>query len=1201
MSRDPQNLTGAGPVGINDGRGRVLQVAVMLEKHTHVIQLGQATAFFNLGHSDHPALKIPSIEEHERADRHGGGIPMPTNRRLCAFHGHGRDAVWPPFDPGRPRKEFEYEMIRHCNLVGQRWLKLNELVLGSEDVIQNAILKLSQGDVKDKDGKTLDIEHYLKISWEAARDTYNATHATEPGDMTSGFRLDPNGSITPNRSADLDVFALVYLAGQSGSFHCDNWAQVGEGDRYIPLYRNGANYMDDRQAFEEALLDDEKFQRLRKPGPNASGKIKFNHNVEGFLEKHRASFLVPHINLLDLTNTLNLLLFIHHRARFLPREFAYKDHHSMFLGERAKILSGACDPTAQVYFKSFTDKDEAGFPLKPVFWYSHQEWDKDRFEDYLDLKRRDLVMNSMSAWLTLQSQAITYLFLTNFCKHMLLVARKNPVYDPLSSLTHQQIVDIETAAAKTIDATRGKKQIETLDDIESIRQYEPGHDVINFHRYQNLLANQRNEAEQHIRILFDDPDYFTRKVIEEKEHHWNNLRVGYDEAKSGPYVQKYYDDERMRHALYVDCMRNVLRRAFFDFFIWDAIERTLRNARLTEEENFPEPTHIEYVGGGKEVRAWRDQLCGREAAKKHVQLHIALHLLIRQAAAFYIFEFRKQAIHAASPPMRDTYCIPNADKMPADLVKHGYYDTPDIELNFRHQASPSERLEVPRMVLELIENFVSNKESATFVGMRKTTARILRYFDECEDDKATREKFSDLIRDNVRSLHILSEIVDHMDHQLPHLFRGIVWDGDYETNFRGQFSRVLERFGSYDLMSLDGCSFGESHVPDKRIKRMFGFLDEMQGIGKRNENSYGAARGDIKRFGSSLLKGLIYPLATKDKKLQYEYRAETSFVVSNEALERLTRHMGIKNDQWPFHPDEQPWNTLSEAPETDRKHYQGLWKDLRLSMSELSKQNRKRLKKPWAQGSKASNMYDFVTDEVKLAQAMIDASKRQMNSCVKKRKAKKKTLDARRKEQEEARQRASEIQDAEMQDVPDQEIVSDTSLPSVNEDNVEAADGLVQDMDIDPEAELDLRPEPEAEAEQPQALVPPPAAELDDDDEDDYDGPKIPLNKNHWHLWDAIFPVDYTYKPKVSYNDLVSAVEKIGFKWKSSSGGSHNKYVYKEGAEHIPNVTSLTLVRPHSGIGDRADVPKFLLQNWRYFMRSHGLTLKKLEKRYSRV
>lgn len=242
--------------------------------------------------------------------------PMLSARQRCAQHGYGRESVWPPFDPGRPHEEFNEEIRKRGALVGQWWTKLNHIVSGKELEIQEAILKLTDGDTTDEDGNTLTIEQFLERSWELARDTYN-DEMPEPRNIESDFYLDPNGNITMTRSNDLDTFALDFSAAGQGR------ERTTKKDRFYPLYRHGGNYRDLRPEFDEAMLSDDKFQTLKKPrpkpGPAQTKAYTFNQDVEGIQRKQRASLLVPHINLEDLTNPLYLLKFIYYRARFFPK------------------------------------------------------------------------------------------------------------------------------------------------------------------------------------------------------------------------------------------------------------------------------------------------------------------------------------------------------------------------------------------------------------------------------------------------------------------------------------------------------------------------------------------------------------------------------------------------------------------------------------------------------------------------------------------------------------------------------------------------------------------------------------------------------------------------------------------------------------------------------------------------------------------
>ncbi|KAF4341155.1 hypothetical protein FBEOM_5025 [Fusarium beomiforme] len=80
--------------------------------------------------------------------------------------------------------------------------------------IQETIIRLTDGNMKDQDGTTL--RDYLEYSWKVAVNSYNAKYAANRvksglGYMEGDFSLDPKGRINPNRSSDLDIFAQEYL------------------------------------------------------------------------------------------------------------------------------------------------------------------------------------------------------------------------------------------------------------------------------------------------------------------------------------------------------------------------------------------------------------------------------------------------------------------------------------------------------------------------------------------------------------------------------------------------------------------------------------------------------------------------------------------------------------------------------------------------------------------------------------------------------------------------------------------------------------------------------------------------------------------------------------------------------------------------------------------------------------------------------
>ncbi|KAF5660495.1 hypothetical protein FDENT_13719 [Fusarium denticulatum] len=262
----------------------------------HVKWLGKN---YKLGDPTHATVLDADLEgfarvEHFRAREAIHSQYMTSARALCAFHGYGRDSVWPPVDPGRPTEELLEELRRVNQFVQSEWSRLNELVVRKEREIQEIIINLTDGKVKDQNGKILCIQDCLEKSWEETKNVFNAEYTeirseSRPVHMESDFSLDPEGHINPNHSSDLDEFAHEYLCNIRVNFH---WINNGEPmrideKRQYPLYRNKANYRDDRQATEDAIMDDVKFRNLRKPSPELaaddSEPVGYNLEVEDAL------------------------------------------------------------------------------------------------------------------------------------------------------------------------------------------------------------------------------------------------------------------------------------------------------------------------------------------------------------------------------------------------------------------------------------------------------------------------------------------------------------------------------------------------------------------------------------------------------------------------------------------------------------------------------------------------------------------------------------------------------------------------------------------------------------------------------------------------------------------------------------------------------------------------------------------------------
>ncbi|KAI3578174.1 hypothetical protein IWW34DRAFT_915049 [Fusarium oxysporum f. sp. albedinis] len=745
------------------------------------------------------------------------------------------------------------EETLHVNQVVQsEWSRFIELVVGKEREIQEIIINLTDGKIRDQNGKILCIQDCLENSWEETRNAFNAQYTKSCSD------LDPEGHINPNHSSDLDEV----------NFHWKNNGipRMLEEKRQYPIYRN-------------AIMDDVKFRNLRKPSPDPAADAS---------EQAGSHFLVSHINKEDLSIPLNMLMFIHYRARLHPIEFAFQDNNSMHLGKQSHILSGACDPSFYVMFVPVKDHEyENQYQrawCEPKILSKHSpEMDKDRFEDLQSAGR---------------IFAITYLFLATFCKQMLDLAKHELITGHTSRLNKKEILEIEISAGQKIKMLKEKKGAETMQDIASIRQYEPNCTGVNLQRYRTKLKEKSAAAEDHIKNLFDDPAYLVKYIVEQKDHHWTNI-VEDSTYLPNEYSQSYHD-AILRKVLYRSCMRSVLRRAFFEFFIWDAVTNALEDFETFERETLKEPPKMEEFGYCRRTAAPRPHVS--EELDTYTAKYRQLQELIRHAAAFFIFEFRKEAIHAASEPMRNTYLTTRRPEYRQDWLIREYYDSEDIMLDFQEEALHSGRGEKYRIVAELIENFISNKHSSMHIEAHNSDA-------EPED------KFSNLISQTIDGLDLLADVAEHLE-LIPGMFRKFNdWTKESEEDVRETVSRMLQEFSSYDLLALDNCDFQDQHVPAKRTHRIFRFLDELQGFD---------AKGDIKRFGASLLRGLIYPLNEKADKLVYRYKTWGMGVSPHgRALERSNR--------------------IQKTSEGDRKITSEIWLALKEVMTKHRQEQKKKL------------------------------------------------------------------------------------------------------------------------------------------------------------------------------------------------------------------------------------------------------------------
>lgn len=1158
---------------MNETAGEQSIFSKMDDSIYHAVNLGKnrvmADPKLGYGIPQHPALYVTLGEEVADIKRNNGQGDKPGSRAWCAMYGHGRDAMWPPMDPGKPHQEMKQALERQVLKMEGAWKGFRHLVVGKERLIQDTVIKLISANGKLSESHTL--QGFLENAWIEARDDYNNNFVEQPDRLGRDYLLDPEGTITDGHSSDLEIFALDFLKDVSQPV-------LTQVHRHHPLYRHGANYQDESETLAEIMAFKTGMDQLKMPEP-INGKIGFNKNVADHLRKVRANFLVPHINLRDLLDPYNLLSFIHHRARLVPSEFALLDNDLSYLGRHSMILSGYFDCAVLVSLRVPSTNNDETESDRPLGVWFEEDTMKENFAQQRGLLDSGELFGTMEAFLILQSQTVTYLFLGKLCAALLEAAQGKapghsvPVPDP----------NEEAEALRTIQGLRGNSR-ERWQDIASIRQYEPIPARVNLERYQQNILSKKDRAEDHITRLFNEPEYFFQQLLEQKEHHWTNLDISYEKRRD-PFIEKYHREQESRHILYEDCLRNVLRRAVFEFFMWNEVEQNLvwvTKCEATwhphEEDRMVPSTHKD---GAKTWPHAKWSTYEEEDRGILRGLYYRVQNIIRYFGMFFVLEFRNKAIHAASPPMRDIFCITKAPE-PGGVAKgakfkRGHYSSDEMELGLTKKTLAQDRENLTRIVAELIENFISARTSSMYMGMRKVTARLQRYLDDC-DDEDTAQVFTTLVSDTIDGIDLLAELAEHLELHFPVYSARMAALTYSEEGRRNAFSESLSE-ESIDLLAFD--DFKVEAVPKKRLHRIYQLLDQMQGFSK-NAINFGEARGDLKRLGSSLLHTLIYKENDKCR-LQ----------ASDEALNGLANTMGVTRNQYPFDQRETPMD-MDKLEKLPQRWPTDEWKYIHQQLLDDEKRRKKEGKKPWMnKGESSKNKDDPVANWQKREEILKARRQRETDRWNR----------SKKRQKEKWRWRfagAAKPRDAGAASEDDSQSESE---PTGKDDNAGDKPGTQPPAQIpfpEPRQPLPAHRQPRQPGHQQLQLPPlPPPRQLPPRPRATDVSPPKPalapdnnppgkLNKRVWETFRSIFGKSNSL---VSWEELVRAMNAIGYQ-DEGRGGSHGVFLRTDNCrwrtEALPKAKNIQLAKYHGG--SRKGAPRGKTLDWGTRLEQRGLT-----------
>ncbi|KPM37338.1 hypothetical protein AK830_g9219 [Neonectria ditissima] len=1104
------------------------------------------------------------------AELRKGDMRMFRDVTLCWTLGYGRDAPWPPENPAWSLNDFAKRMRASTRELLESSRTLRAMVTSHERLIQKRIMDVSNGKIQD-----VDLETVLNNLWKQTASTYNNLVNIEYVDKILDTPIFMRMSVSDDtdmaafHSSDLDAFSLDFL---------DNVKDPHQ--KYCVTYRNGANYCDHklnmstmkRHADSGEELPGKAWPLIGFPPPcdNARG-VFYNRDVEKHYQRVRANYLVPLLNLEDLKNPANLLSFIHNRGRTRLEDFARMDSDLMYLGRSSKMLAGAFSAMHVVAF----GKQHSATEMELNFLRAHGKdlfhmetggiaalsvLDEDR-PRYKALHVAGHTLGSMEAWLVIRSQRLTYIFLDLLCAWALrgTEGEKDGVTGYPKILTTEDEINREyrdaVAALKEICPERPSWR-----DLPSVRQYGPVVTTVNGPRYLPALQSKKELAEEHLTKLFDEPDYFTKLVLEQKEHHWQNLTQNYKPEK-GDCIQRY-EELGPRHSLYYDCLRSVLRRAVFGFFIWPLVEKHL-TAFCDEFERFK-----------NDERNGHDQNLPLSVApqlEKNETLYKRYHDLVyvvRYCAVLFLKEFASKAIHAASEPMRDSFSwvdqtepwekVKSKCPFPKGLYKDRMYTVKSTKCTLK--AEDDTKLS---RVAGMINNFLATRPTYMYAGVRKVTAQLQRWVDDY-DDEEMRSAFTQLVADTIDGLDVLAEIAQHLD-DFSCTARFIQETPEQEF-LRGFSSACVDN--SIDFFEFDDFPFEANGVPDKRIGRICKFLDESQGFKNKRTVTYGQARGDLKRLGASLLKNMIVPMNDK-----------ATYKASPEALERLEDTMRVRRDQYIYFRKELPLDldTKDKIPvrwPTDR------WLE---EFKRIQKENRKTGKKK--DSPKGASSEGFTE------QIMVDDARQKMQAQRQAQELQRWRRVAQRRRKERWNRRTGGAAR------PDSKAPEDVEMGDEDEDE----DSPMED-EPQPVPEPDVLPAP------PAAQLPlPPAPQLREISLAPLsmgpvlasDGrPKTPLNKR---VWETLLSLYGRTDSPVTYGELARALNYMGYQ-DEGRGGSHGVFTWTPTCrwprEALPKGRNIQIAKNHEG--ERKAVARGKAKDWGFRLQERGMTWEFVKKWYQK-
>ncbi|KAL6863626.1 hypothetical protein J3F83DRAFT_767246 [Trichoderma novae-zelandiae] len=1132
----------------------------------HAIYLGKNRRLADPVFMPAPGDTAPYMAEAQLSMAHEVDVrpdgPLNLVQKIMYTWGAGTLYRFPPGGPAPVLNDYEKAMNAMAAEVYNLWDNIQRLIRNHEDDIQLWVMEAYPRPEEDVENNRL--IKLLRGSWHPTVRDFNNGHPDirmfmENQDVESDFQIEVPDYKVPRKFP----FSFVNQFF-SKARHVDRVNEPADRDAYVAMYRVPVNFYDHREPQD--------WPYGTEPEHCDDNGDMYNHpNSRAWYKRNRVSFLVPDLTCNELANPIRLLSFIHARGRQHPSLFAKIDNDTTYIGRRTTQLTGPFIANRMVSFHHSGPDSTRGY--RPRLW---KGWggnpgrgQQAAVEEYDDLWHRGQLFGTSEAWIMLQSQRTTYLYLWNLLTGIATDLKMHP----LSSLTPrppQEQSLVFTTARERVDSMQGRFLNHWLHFTRQQPFLSPPTEINS--RYLRELQNKVEIAEAHVQELFSDPGYFFDRVEELRDHHWAHIGMKNDEKhpddcdEKASYLEKY-TDEQTRHGLYFDLIRGVLRRSIFEFYMWHSI-----HSRLLEFENAMKEEFADYGkkddsdSDGTDMLQQPPLFLSAKQKLKHNSVsdkYLALVVMLRYHAVFFVNEFRKKGLHAGSPTLRDmVYSVgPVQNPTPSRLcnIVKEHYGAPDLKHRSKLRA-PWLQLNktagdnhIRFFLFEAIDTFVANPLDSTNTGIRDAAA-FLQEMSQSSSE-LIKELFTELLDDTIDGLDLLSSLADHLEYLWPAM--DVVGGADATEVDRRKWFDMGSKDVSINFLNFDAFDFDDK-VPSKRLKRLFLFFDELQGF-KKESVSVGHAKGDLRRFGASLLCKLIYPLNNEAKGNK----------ANQEAIARLERAMNVTGAEYIYHERENPFNldeeeagygvtvSLVSQPES--------YRNIAAHEKQLVKERRKK------------------RDEA--IERLLEPSKEEQAKAKKREKKK-----ARRKDKARRRKLASGEPVSDDDDGNEDEEMADVPQPKAPAQNDPRWEESLHSM----LTQYLLPPIPETRVfsvSEPQAAPAPSFSDSFQPLPKAPDGrPKRIMKKREWATLEAIYGVHGSANAAVSYAQMRAMMGALGYD-EVGRGGSHMSYSRADGRwPHgaLPKGETIQLARTHGK--DRAAAAKGKSRDWGRRLCERGLT-----------